>query len=108
MIRPERQTLPVVFSSPHSGNAYPASFIAAAQLDPLTLRRSEDCFVDEIVASAPAHGAPLLKVAVMRNVQELQHGLAKTRWLVLALPVAATPAHHGQGHPYRGLSVAAP
>ncbi len=52
--------VPVVFASPHSGADYPASFVAASRLDPSSLRRSEDSFVDELFASAPAHGAPLL------------------------------------------------
>jgi N-formylglutamate deformylase len=57
---PARQTCPVVFASPHSGRDYPASFVGQARLDPLSLRRSEDSFVDELFAAAPAHGAPLL------------------------------------------------
>jgi N-formylglutamate amidohydrolase len=57
---PSARTLPLVFSSPHSGRDYPAEFVAASRLDPLALRRSEDSFVDEIFAAAPALGAPLL------------------------------------------------
>ena len=40
VVRPATQTMPVVFASPHSGNHYPADFVAAARLDPLALRRS--------------------------------------------------------------------
>jgi len=40
---PDRQKLAVVVASPHSGNRYPAAFVAASRLDSLTLRRSEDC-----------------------------------------------------------------
>lgn len=58
--RPARQTMPVVFASPHSGQDYPTEFVAEARLGPLALRRSEDSFVDELFAAAPAHGAPLL------------------------------------------------
>ena len=54
ILRPARQTVPLVLSSPHSGRDYPASFTAAARLDPLALRRSEDSFVDELFAAAPA------------------------------------------------------
>jgi N-formylglutamate deformylase len=64
--RPDRQTLPLVFVSPHSGRDYPADFIAAARLDPLTLRRSEDGFVDELFAAAPGFGAPLLAATFPR------------------------------------------
>ncbi|MDP6884613.1 MAG: N-formylglutamate amidohydrolase, partial [Rhodospirillales bacterium] len=58
---PAAQTAPVVFASPHSGRAYSPAFVAASRLDPLTLRRSEDAFVDEIFAAAPEHGAPLIR-----------------------------------------------
>jgi N-formylglutamate amidohydrolase len=58
--RPARQTVPIVFASSHSGRAYPAEFVAETRLDALRLRRSEDCFVDELFAAAPSLGAPLL------------------------------------------------
>jgi len=66
VIRPKAPATPLVLSSPHSGNVYPATFVAASRLDPLTLRRSEDAFVDELFASAPACGAPLLKARFPR------------------------------------------
>jgi N-formylglutamate amidohydrolase len=58
--RPAAQLLPLVVASPHSGCDYPPEFVAASRLDPLTLRRSEDAFVDEIFAAAPRLGAPML------------------------------------------------
>ncbi len=60
-ITPRRQTLPLVLNSPHSGRVYPPRFLAATDLDPLTLRRSEDSFVDEIFEGAVSYGIPLLK-----------------------------------------------
>jgi N-formylglutamate deformylase len=51
---------PLVFSSPHSGRLYDAAFVASSRLDPLTLRRSEDCFIDEIFAAVPRHGGALI------------------------------------------------
>lgn len=57
---PAEQLLPLVLASPHSGRDYPADFIAQSALDPQTLRRSEDSFVDELFAHAPGKGAPLL------------------------------------------------
>jgi N-formylglutamate deformylase len=57
---PDEQRVPVVFASPHSGRIYPAEFVAAARLDVLGLRRSEDSFVDTLFEAAPAFGAPLL------------------------------------------------
>lgn len=58
--RPVRAKLPFVFSSPHSGRVYPSSFVKASNLDPMTLRRSEDCFVEEIFSGVVALGAPLI------------------------------------------------
>lgn len=57
---PDAQAIPLVAASPHSGRDYPDQFVAEARLDPLTLRRSEDGFVDELFAAAPRRGAPLL------------------------------------------------
>jgi N-formylglutamate deformylase len=60
LLSPERPFSPVVFTSSHSGRAYSADLMPGVRLCPLTLRRSEDCFVDELFSAAPAHGAPLL------------------------------------------------
>ncbi len=57
---PAGPAVPLVFASPHSGSDYPAAFVAAARLDPLRLRQSEDCYVDELFAAAPVHGATLV------------------------------------------------
>src|SRR5262245_40299745 len=46
--RPEALKLPLVFNSPHSGRVYPQAFLAASRLDSLTLRRSEDAYVEEL------------------------------------------------------------
>ena len=66
IIAPERQTVPLVFASPHSGSDYPAAFVAASRLDPVTLRRSEDSFVDELFSAAPRLGAPLIRALFPR------------------------------------------
>jgi len=47
---------PLVFASPHSGRIYPADMMAASALDDLAIRRSEDAFVDSLIAAAPALG----------------------------------------------------
>jgi N-formylglutamate amidohydrolase len=66
VLRPAVQTTPLVFASPHSGRDYPIEFIAAARLDRLRLRRSEDSFVDELFSAAPLYGAPLLTATFPR------------------------------------------
>lgn len=58
--RPQRLTSPLVFASPHSGRIYPRQMVAAAALDPVAIRRSEDAFVDELFASVTTFGAPLI------------------------------------------------
>lgn len=60
VLRPVRQTTPLVFASAHSGRNYPAEFVASARLDMHGLRRSEDGFVDDLFAAAPSLGAPLV------------------------------------------------
>ena len=65
-IEPVRLTSPLIFSSPHSGSSYPERFLAASRLDPLTLRRSEDAFVDELFLPCVAVGAPLLRAKFPR------------------------------------------
>ena len=57
---PERPFAPVVFASAHSGRAYTAELLSGVRLSSLSLRRSEDCFVDELFSAAPAHGAALV------------------------------------------------
>ena len=56
----------MVFSSPHSGRDYDPSFVAAARLDALSLRRSEDCYIEEIFAAVPDHGGALLQASFPR------------------------------------------
>jgi N-formylglutamate amidohydrolase len=66
VLAPAAQSSPLVFASPHSGSDYPKEFLRASRLDPLTLRRSEDSYVDEIFGAVPALGAPLLRARFPR------------------------------------------
>jgi N-formylglutamate amidohydrolase len=61
VIEPAECRGPVLFNSPHSGSTYPHGFLAAARLDLATLRRSEDSFMDELVAGVVARGFPLMR-----------------------------------------------
>jgi N-formylglutamate amidohydrolase len=58
--KPPEQLTPVVFCSPHSGRIYPKAFLEASRLDPHTLRKSEDCYVDELFEPVVMLGAPLI------------------------------------------------
>lgn len=71
LTRPKLRTSAAVFSSPHSGRAYPDAFVKAASLDSHALRSSEDAYVDEIFATAPTFGAPLLAACAPRAFIDL-------------------------------------
>ncbi len=71
LIRPVLRKSGVIFASPHSGRDYSAGFVAQTALDHLTLRSSEDAFVDEVFAAAPQLGAPLLLARVPRAYLDL-------------------------------------
>ena len=61
IIEPQAYMGPVLFNSPHSGSTYPRAFLATSRLDVGTLRRSEDSFVDALVAGVVRHGYPLMR-----------------------------------------------
>jgi N-formylglutamate amidohydrolase len=66
LLRPAWHRLPLVLASPHSGRLYPDAFLRQTRLDTLALARSEDAFVEELFADAPALGAPLLAATFPR------------------------------------------
>ncbi len=68
---PEAVTSAAVFSSPHSGCAYPEELLRASRLDSLQLRASEDAYVDLLFGSAPDFGAPLLAARAPRAFVDL-------------------------------------
>ena len=68
---PPHWSAPVVFNSPHSGRHYMREFLRQTRLSPLALRKSEDCFVDELFLSCVSHGAPLLRAHVPRSFIDL-------------------------------------
>ena len=76
ILRPARQTVPLVVASPHSGRSYAAAFLQAARLGPLDLRRSEDTFVEELFAAAVDHGAPMLCAQFPRAYCDYHDALA--------------------------------
>jgi N-formylglutamate amidohydrolase len=61
IFEPHSLATPLVFNSPHSGRFYPPRFLSGSRLDALTLRRSEDAFVDELFAPCVGLGAPLMR-----------------------------------------------
>jgi N-formylglutamate deformylase len=77
LVRPVRQHVPFLFASPHSGRRYPPSLLARSRLDALTLRRSEDAYVDELFAGVVALGAPLLTAQFPRAYLDVNRGIAE-------------------------------
>ncbi|WP_374471507.1 N-formylglutamate amidohydrolase [Phenylobacterium sp.] len=66
-----RPPTPLVFASPHSGRLYPDDMMAAAALDALSIRRSEDAFVDDLIGAAPDLGAALITARFARAYIDL-------------------------------------
>jgi N-formylglutamate amidohydrolase len=62
---------PLVFASPHSGRLYPPDMMAAARLDAQDLRGSEDAFVDDLIADAPALGVCVIRARLARAYIDL-------------------------------------
>ena len=58
---------PLVFASPHSGRLYPEDMMSAVALDAMSIRRSEDAFVDDLIAGAPDHGATVIAARYARS-----------------------------------------
>ncbi len=71
IFEPHVLATPLVFNSPHSGRIYPSSFLASSRLDALTLRRSEDAFVDDLFAPCVEIGAPLMRANFPRAYLDL-------------------------------------
>ena len=66
IVRPARSSVPVVLSSPHSGQVYPPCLLRDARLQLNQLRRLEDAFVDHLFDMGPKLGAPLLRARFAR------------------------------------------
>lgn len=60
IIEPAGQEAPFVFCSPHSGRHYPRILLDSTRLDPLSLRKSEDVYVDELFSGIVDLGAPMI------------------------------------------------
>ncbi|MCF6343498.1 MAG: N-formylglutamate amidohydrolase [Devosiaceae bacterium] len=59
-IAPKRAIAPLVFNSAHSGSDYPKRFLEMSKLDKVSIRLSEDAYVNDLFSRAPHLGAPLL------------------------------------------------
>ena len=71
IVSPAQWTAPAVFNSPHSGREFPAQFLRQSRLSQQALRKSEDCYVDELFMACVDHGAPMLRARVPRSYIDL-------------------------------------
>ncbi len=69
--KPTREASPFIFSSPHSGQIYPAAFLQSSQLTPTQLRSSEDAYVNELFAHVADQGAHFIHALVPRAYLDL-------------------------------------
>jgi N-formylglutamate amidohydrolase len=67
IVEPAEWRAPIIFNSPHSGAVYPAEFIDASRIDLPALRRSEDSFMDELIAGLSDLGFPTVRVNFPRS-----------------------------------------
>lgn len=71
LLSPARWAAPAIFASPHSGRCYSRAFLDQSRLLPQALRKSEDCYVDELFLSCLDFGAPMLRANVPRAFVDL-------------------------------------
>src|SRR5262244_624908 len=67
IVEPAEWRAPIIFNSPHSGSVYPEEFLNASRIDLPTLRRSEDSFMDELIAGLSERGFPVIRVNFPRS-----------------------------------------
>ena len=71
ILAPDQWIFPAVFNSPHSGTGFPQAFLQQSRLNSNALRKSEDCFVDELFLGCKDLGAPMLRALVTRAYIDL-------------------------------------
>ncbi len=69
--KPPCEASPFIFSSPHSGQIYPAAFLQSSKLTPTQLRSSEDAYVNELFAHVVDQGAHFIHALVPRAYLDL-------------------------------------
>src|SRR5579872_1239928 len=67
IVEPAAWRAPIIFNSPHSGSVYPDEFLKISRIDLAGLRRSEDSFMDELIAGLSGLGFPTVSVNFPRS-----------------------------------------
>ncbi len=91
---------PVVLDSPHSGTVFPKDF--GAEVPEKSLRRVQDCFVDELFSNAPENGASLLAALFPRSYidpnraeTDIDIRMIDGDWMHPVVPTEKTRLGHG-------------
>ncbi|MCP4932622.1 MAG: N-formylglutamate amidohydrolase [bacterium] len=71
LMKPAREASPFIFSSPHSGQIYPAAFLQSSKLTSTQLRSSEDAYVNDLFAHVADQGAHFIHALVPRAYLDL-------------------------------------
>src|ERR1700759_2818845 len=67
MAEPSEWRAPIIFNSPPSGWIYPQDFVAASRMGLPALGRSEDSFMDELIADLSGRGFAVVRVNFPRS-----------------------------------------
>lgn len=87
---PTGPSVPVVFNAPHSGTHYPRDLVRRSRLDRMTLRRSEDTFVDTLFKPVTALGAPLVRANFPRVYVDLNRDASELDPTMFSGPLAVS------------------
>ena len=113
IMEPAEWRAPIIFNSPHSGSVYPDDFLNASRIDLGALRRSEDSFMDELIAGLSGRGFPVVRVNFPRSYVDVNrepYELDPRQRVVdrqpLAIDLLAVTDHardgtKAAGHPHR-------
>lgn len=103
VIRPEKQTLPIVVDVPHAGEWIPEEVAEEMVVGDQTLRRDLDLYVDEIWMDAPKFGATLIYSKVSRYVVDLNRAAddVSPRTVVGAEKIERPGYYHDRGVVWR-------
>ncbi|MEJ2227867.1 MAG: N-formylglutamate amidohydrolase [Alphaproteobacteria bacterium] len=71
ILQPDNAATPFIFNSPHSGRTYPAAFLHASRLSGLSLRRTEDAYVDLLLEGVVNLGGTLMHAHFPRAYLDL-------------------------------------
>jgi N-formylglutamate amidohydrolase len=71
ILAPRQWSVPALINVPHAGQHFPDGFLSKCCVSEHELRRSEDCFVDDLFSPAVDMGVPLLRAHFSRSFVDL-------------------------------------